>query len=701
MASLVALLLLLAVPPLVLVTVVGWPMHGRPDLQQVRAWVTQPLTEQTMTAAFTVLAWLIWLLVAYTATVSAARRVRSGARWLRRMPLPTPLQATATGMAGAAVFGASTHTAATGPAEPAVAVAAATLDTDLTDNDTTSPATTVVGVDAVEGVTVAGGWLPRDAAEQVAAASALVWLRRRRGYQPRQPVTVHRDDPDLAPLPATATAVHAALVTHPPAPAPPASRRQDHDHTLLPAGLAGGAPAGVAFTGPGALHAARGLLVTALLACLRQSRPTVAVLITDNALTTLLGTTAATAVRAAAIPGLVVTGSADDAVVLIETATPDRGAAPHRHQRDPLHPGDRPPLVLITEVPSSPIRLAAQLGTGRVSAVVLGAWPLGATWHVDADGRSHDVRRPREAGPRLCVLNPAATTDLLTVITHTPPASAAPPAHKQAPPHAVIPYPRTPDPVAAASAPAPVHAADARRPVHLQVLGTCLLRVDGVPVPIRRTAALQALVLLAVHRHGASARQLTEALWPGLPAHSVAGRLYTTLSDLRTAIRRVCDLAIIDHTGDRYRLHPEHVDTDLWRLHAAAHHAATTLTDASAGWQAVIDSYTGDLAAGHTWPWVDQPREATRRLAIDAYAAAASAQPEPRAALALLQGGIRVDPYNEELHHRAVDTLTALGDHTAAADLRHTYTRRLTLAGLPPTPHLATTVVSGTPSTGG
>lgn len=120
------LTLLLVLPPVVLVRVVGWPVQGWPD---VRQWVAQPLTEQTLIVALTVLGWLVWLLLAVTVTVRAAVRVRAGARWLRAMPLPTPLQATATGMAGAAAFGAGAHTGATGTAaEPALPVAAGTLD---------------------------------------------------------------------------------------------------------------------------------------------------------------------------------------------------------------------------------------------------------------------------------------------------------------------------------------------------------------------------------------------------------------------------------------------------------------------------------------------------------------------------------------------------------------------------------------------
>ncbi|MEU0962619.1 hypothetical protein ABZ328_24225 [Micromonospora aurantiaca] len=203
--------------------------------------------------------------------------------------------------------------------------------------------------------------------------------------------------------------------------------------------------------------------------------------------------------------------------------------------------------------------------------------------------------------------------------------------------------------------------------------------IDSKEVTIRRSAAMQILVFLAVHPDGATTTQLVHALWPGLPAHTVTGRLYTTLSDLRSTLRATTPEQVVVHTEDRYHLDPR-TDVDLWRLQAAAHHGATT--DAPGSWQAVIDAYTGDLAAGHTWPWIDPPREATRRLALDAHTTAAAAQTDPHERLRLFQAAIRIDPYNQQLHQLAADQLNAIGDSAAAADLLHTHRQRLRLAGI-------------------
>ncbi|MCW3820432.1 hypothetical protein ONA91_38980 [Micromonospora sp. DR5-3] len=675
LVSLLFVLLLLIGPPMVLLFVVGPPVDGWPDGQQVRAWVEQPLTEQTLVAALTVGAWLVWLVLAYTVTVRALTRLRTGAAWLRRMPLPTPLQATASGMAGAAVFTVTANTATATPPEPALPVTAGTLDNPGDQPDAYG------SVQSDDGIMVSGGWLPREVADQVAAAGALVWLRRRLAYQPRPPDGSAREDADLGPLPATATAVQAALADHPPTPQPadlaPAG---DGSSGAMPALISGLPTAGVGLTGPGAMAAARGLLVTALLAGRRH--PAASLVVTRAALASLLGT-AADELRQR-LPRLAVADGVDEAMRAAESRTTGHD----RRGDEPQRPEDPPAaavVLIIDEPPSDTVveRLAAVSAAGA-TVVALSGWPASVTWQVDAAGHTHDPRRPGWAGPRLCVLDAMATTDLLTVIAHTDP---DPPITS---PHAVRVSGRRVPRQASRHHPRPWVDVPGRR-LKLRILGEPMLAVNGEPLAIRRTAAMQALVFLAAHPDGADSRQLVDALWPGLPRHSLTGRLYTTLSDLRGTVRAASGLSIVDHTDDRYRLNPDHLDVDLWRFHAAVQHAATAVTNTTIAWQAVIDAYHGDLAAGRTWPWADPIREATRRHVIDAHVALAATAHDPHQALAVLQQGIRVDPYNADLHVRAMNILAALGDHNAVAEIHHTYTRRLTEAGLDPSDEIRDT----------
>ncbi|MEU5554463.1 bacterial transcriptional activator domain-containing protein, partial [Micromonospora sp. NPDC047793] len=567
-----------------------------------------------------VLAWLLWAFVAYIITVRVAVRMWAGVRWLRRLPLPTPWQATATGIAGAAALTIPT------PATPAVGVDA------MPPTGNTGLPTPVEGERAGldGGVAVAGGWLPREVADQVTVAVGLMWLRRRRDYRPTSSRPAGGGDA-LTPLPVNVAAITAATAGRP----PPASAGAP------PAGLPS---AGVGLVGPGASHAVRGLLVSVLLTAMRQTDAQV--VITRSAGRILLGP-AAERLRPGA--GLMIVDTITHAALAV-TSPPAVSAKGTD--------GRRAPAVLILDAPPTDTVV-----TGAAVPVVLGPWPEAAVWHVDADGRTADDT----AGHRMCVLDEVATADLLTVTGHLDP---------PAPDTSAAPAPTTRIPRQAG--PRRGNSSDLR----LRVLGEPDLLVEGSPVALRRSAAWQALVFLAVHADGADSHLMAEALWPGLPAHRLTGRLYTTLSELRTAARTTTGATIIDRSGDRYRLHPTNVDVDLWHLHTTADHAAATLTDTAAAWQAVITAYTGDLATGHTWPWLEPHRIAARRRALDAYAALADTAPDPHTALAHLQGGIRVDPYNADLHQQAARLLTDLGEQAAAVVLTDRYRRRLTAAGL-------------------
>ena len=633
LAGAVVVLAVLAIPPWLLATFTRAHLPGWPTSARLRDWLTDPLTPAALTTGLIAVAWLLWLGMAYTVTVTAARRLRAGARWVRHLPLPTPWQAAATSIAGAAAL-TSAHTPSTHSPNPPTPVTADELQ------HPSDAAQTERG-----GVVVPGGWLPDDTAHHIAAAAALVWLRRRRAHQPGQPET---DATQLTPLPATVTAVQAAIADQPPPPAVTTGSMA----APLP-------PAGIRLAGDGADHAARGLLVTRLLTALRDPTDTTPVIITSNALTRLLPSVAETA---ATIPGLHVVDTLERAAALLPasstSATVDSGI----------------PSLVLTADPAT--AAPPNLPGARVVTLDAGA-PL-PTWRVDRHGHTvdHQTGQPR---PRMCVLDGTAAADLLAVLAQ--PTTAAPDPAASVPVRPINraqakiprqatrvppPTPRQPSEAAATA-------------VQLRVLGRPALLIESKAVTIRRSAALQILVFLAVHPDGATTTQLVHALWPGLPAHTVTGRLYTTLSDLRSTIRAASVEQVVVHTEDRYHLDPC-TDVDLWRLQAAAHHSATT--DAPGGWQAVMDAYTGDLAAGHTWPWIDPPREAARRLVLDAHTTAAEAQTDPHERLRLLQAAIRIDPYNQQLHQLAADQLNALGDSAAAADLLYTHRQRLRLAGI-------------------
>ncbi|MEU3118488.1 hypothetical protein ABZ652_30785 [Micromonospora chalcea] len=652
--SLLVVLVLLVGPPAVLLAVVGPPVSGWPASGQVRAWVQEPLTEQTLTAALTIGAWLIWLMLAYTVALRVLVRLRATSALLRRLPLPTPMQATASGIAGAAVLGITTNTAAAAPEHPSHPVAAGTTSLHDEAGLGGGDSRTIAGAD---GVSVAGGWLPRDVALQVSAAASLVWLRRRRDYQPG-PASTNQPDSDLAPLPRTVASVQAALADTPAPPAQPSSYAITGLHDVLPAG-------GIGLIGEGALSVGRGLLVTTLLA--RQHHPATSLIVSSAALISLLGPAAQSLIKR--LP-LTIVESPDEAARLVRAAErPEHTSIPLQNQGTPSISG-HPAVVLLDgkDCAAGDLKHLTDASVETATTLIfLGQWPAGPTWHADSAGHLYDPNGTAMPRLRLCVLDHVAATDLLAVIAPvelTAGATAVP----VAAPEPVRPNPQLPRQRTRQGSHLP--AADTpRQRLHVQVLGDPQLLIDGEPLPVRRSAALQILVYLAtVHPTGADAAQLTDAIWPGLPHHALTGRLYTALSDLRTSIRDACGLHVIDHADGRYRLNPAHLDVDLWHLNAALRHATTAITPSTEAWQAVVDAYPADpadLAEGRAWPWLDLIRETIRRRIIDVCAASAAAEPDPDRALSVLQAGIRIDPYNAALHKRAKHLRHVLGDDNA------------------------------------
>jgi DNA-binding SARP family transcriptional activator len=709
--SLAWLLVLLAGVPAGLVRLVGWPLPDHwPTNQEWQVWLDRPLTRTTLLDGAAIIGWLLWALLVYAVVVeilTRARRVVRAAARLRLPALPSPLQATASGMLGAAVFGMPTGSAhpPAPPAAPPPAPAAllpATADAPVAVAEPDGPAVQPVlaGHPTVgerhpdlrgRGVALPdGGWITDQTAHAIAAAAAVVWWRRRHDYLPRPPTGTDRDDADLAPLPPTVTTAQDVLHGRErPDDGPEDTDDAAHDGGVAPAGDRAGRPiglgdlppGGVGLTGTGAYAAARGIVAAVLLSAGPWQHPGDPQLITTAAdLDTLLGPAAA---GYRATPGLTMVDNLDDAITLLEQhiLTRARLIGGRRPAADHQAPPDAgfPPVVLLTRGPAdhvTAVRLAVLLlGTHLgITGALLGGWPHGQTWWVDEDGHTHtaDTTAPTApVGARLCVLTPTAAADLLTLLRQarpdphhpSPPEPSTPPPQPVRPAVAtatsgrapVPPRPRAPHPPGAA---APDGPATGPAPLRLILLGTpALHRTEdaGAPVPIQRTAALQILIFLAVHRRGAVSNQLIAALWPGPRPDGAAERLYTPISKLRATLRAAAGADVLIRDGDRYRLDERHIEADLWRLHTAIDRAATAVDPAERrrALRAVVDAYTGDLAAGKDWAWLATPREATRRHVVDAYVALASDEPDPHAALALLQDAVRVDPVNADLHRRA------------------------------------------------
>jgi DNA-binding SARP family transcriptional activator len=687
--------------PAALIYYIGWPLPDHwPTRLDWEQWVQQPMTRSAVIGTFAVLVWLLWALLAYALVIEILHRSRRGVRALRSVrlpPLPTPMQATASGVLGAAVFGVPTG----GNGPPMAVIPAPTGAAALPAGPVAAHRSTPPGDIAQQpnqaddggrrgrtvqparlggtGLTLPdGGWVTDHTAAVIMSAAALVWLQRRRRYVAGQPTGEARTDADLAPLPDTvaavairrladdedappggdtvdtaASAVHPAVVGH--------SAGEPVQPRDLPAG-------GLGLVGEGGRAVARGILATTLLSGDPWNPAADARVITT--ITDIEDLLDMRPDPGRPTPGLTLAPSLDAAITAVEEAAvartqiATRGVSTASDDTPPAG-SSFPPIVIVASrpTPEQARRLAFVLTLTApldISGVLLGSWPHGVTWEVTSDGTTRPVDRPTEAGPRLCVLTATATADLLAVLRearanrHRPP-EAGPTALRtsgagQSPPTA-------PDqPQANNARPARSTGSTPAPSLHVRLLGEpSIRRADGRPIQIRRNAALQILIFLAVHPEGATSNQLIAALWPGPRPQAAAGRLYTPMSELRLTLQRAAGTEVLVRVADRYRLDKRHLTVDLWQLRAAVHTAARSAERDSARAGAlheVIDAYTGDLAADQQWPWIAAPREAIRRHAIDAYATLAAEADEPRTALTLLQAARNVDPANEDLYRR-------------------------------------------------
>ncbi|WP_327007603.1 bacterial transcriptional activator domain-containing protein [Dactylosporangium sp. NBC_01737] len=496
---------------------------------------------------------------------------------------------------------------------------------------------------------------------------------------------------------------------------------------------------GVGLVGPGAHDAARGLLVALSTDPHRDAPP---VTVTAEALETLLG---ASCIAAGSERLYVTDGQRPPAVAPQQGATdPVSGERTDEeiisdvacgvlllNDTDPVTPaampaagspaGRRPP-------PSTPASASASAnpangsgGTGSARpaqparAVRVGAWPGAVTWIVARDGAVHVAGATGGPG-RIAVLDRATARAVLTglgLLTIPPPPPptgtrspglpsdedqvtdpAGPSVHDGPGIAGAVgePWPRTPP-----------DTAHLPRRLRLRMLGQPVVlrpHPDGsvTPVTIRRSAARQILLLLAVRRAPVTADTVKETIWPDVARTAAHRRYLTTMSELRRALADAAGQPVLQqstntaHPGlTRYWLDPDTVDVDVWRLH--------DLLDAAAGTvqqprrlrllRQAADLCNGDLADGCAEEWLTADRERLARHALDLRVHLADLEPDHDTAVRLLRRAARDTPGNEAVHRRLLLRHAAAGDsdglHRAAATLAE----HLAAAGAVPEPDTA------------
>ncbi|PZG15613.1 hypothetical protein C1I95_19275, partial [Micromonospora craterilacus] len=378
-----------------------------------------------------------------------------------------------------------------------------------------------------------------------------------------------------------------------------------------------------------------------------------------------------------------------------------------------------------------------------IHGILLGAWPDGDTVVVTQDGSTRpadsDTNRhgqhPADIG-RLTVIDPAETADLLRILaeSHTgdpqPPAPAepapppaadvrpdTPPTDDDEPPHnekkatpsidlpeshrdaatdTVAPHteqptghttggeqpaPDLPHDDDGSESPPPDDGAGAELGhVSLRVLGDARV-VDLDTTQPLRGKSLELLVYLAARGGTASQEAILEDLLPESPASKAPHRLHTYVYNLRRVLKRTGGAGTyLSHPGQRYILHRDTVEVDLWQMSDALDTAnrATTPADRITALQRAVDTYQGPLAAGKDYEWLDPYREAVQRQYVDAALALADAlADQPADALAVLTTAISHSPYTEPLYRAAMHAHAIRGDTPAIRDLHRQLARSL------------------------
>ena len=210
--------------------------------------------------------------------------------------------------------------------------------------------------------------------------------------------------------------------------------------------------------------------------------------------------------------------------------------------------------------------------------------------------------------------------------------------------------------------------------ISIGVLGP--VAVDGAARPFRRSASLELVAYLSLHREGAASTEWPVAIWPDRAVSSAT--VHSTASDARRALGRAADGTWhLPHQGGQLRL-SETVQTDVDRF--AALESTGDPDSVVEAMRLVRGRLFGGLRRAD-WAVLDGTEAAVERLVVCAALRAADRfMRADRAddAAWVVRRALVVSPYDERLY-RALLRATALQGNRLA--LRATMTELLTLAG--------------------
>ncbi|MBC9718019.1 LysM peptidoglycan-binding domain-containing protein [Streptomyces sp. TRM66268-LWL] len=331
--------------------------------------------------------------------------------------------------------------------------------------------------------------------------------------------------------------------------------------------------------------------------------------------------------------------------------------------------------------------LAAQARSGRLAVLTLDAAPAQHALHIDVGG-AVDTGPDSLADATLFTLAPEPAIELLTTLRAAhgkhPTASAARKTHATDVAHSTrtdAPIPTPPSPESDPAGPASRKesaTSNGKHPVHIKLFGRFTLTVHGKECALadaRKEETREYLSLLGAYPSGLNAEEIADKMnLAGNPEETKA-----KVANLRRSARRLLRTATGTHTpsfvilsGERQRLDPQLVATDLAAFTDAVREAASTTTPYAHAdaLRQIVETYDGQLCDGSDYMWLDDLRPSLHRRAVDAlvlladHMAQHSTDPEP--ALALLNQAADFDPTNERVYQRIVRLQRDVGRDDAA-----------------------------------
>lgn len=441
---------------------------------------------------------------------------------------------------------------------------------------------------------------------------------------------------------------------------------------------------GLGITGSGAEGAARTLLTRAL----DHSESALTVVVPSSDLHALLDETRRLP-QLDEDASIMVTDGVEDALTLLQLQVLARHRAADEHDgtedQDAAPPSGGPQFVLLARadagVATEVTSLLAHTPNAPLHAILLGPWPQddGPTMSIDAHGviTTADAPFAEAVGHHWATTASAELYRALLTRHDTPVEDTEDTEDAHAADETEEPEP-APEPGVEAAALRQAEASAGA--VSVTVLGRITLAVHGHQVRPHRRAAYEVLSYLAAHPVGVRLEAAVDAMWPQDTGHRAIRRWHDACTSVRTACRPLLGedaTAVIVHDGDLYRLNPDLVVCDLWRVEqllddaADGEDAAVLVTSAAA----LAD---GEFAEQADYMWAEAIRERTRNRLVEALTEC-SKEVETRRSISMLNRAIKIDPASFDAAQELARRYDEKGDSASAMRVRKNH--EITLQG--------------------